>query len=287
MLHVPDTPKDLLDYHTYIKLRMCEMYAVLIDKKRPFKCDNTLQTMHCLELVLTGSITIRYGSNVQQLDAGDIQFRRRGNYQIFPSDDYTSLLIFMENEFVDYFLETHVPDFKQEKFNADQPPFKFKTTAFINANVSHIIQNILQPQEYGRCIVKFAAHQIILQILATDNSRSFVAFLKYLVSDKKVDLAYFMDTNFNRQLSLADMAKLTGRSVSAFKKEFTDRFNTTPAKWLINRRLEYAEYQLKNSNDPVSLIAYTSGFENISHFSKVYKEKFGGSPKSARSEVVL
>jgi len=280
------TPKDLPDHHNYIKLRLADMYGILINKKQPFKCDDTLQTAHCLELVLTGAIDVRYGSYVQRLEAGDIQFRRRGNYQIFPSDDYTSLLIFMENEFVDYFLESHVPDFKQEKFTADLPPFTFKTTAFINANATQVIQHILQPQEYSRCIVKFAAHQMLLQILAGDQSRKFVSFLKYLVSDKKVDLAYFMETNFNRQLSIADMAKLTGRSVSAFKKEFTDRFNTTPVKWQINRRLEYAEYQLKNSCDPVSLIAYTSGFENISHFSKVYKEKFGASPKSARSEAV-
>jgi len=227
-----------------------------------------------------------YAGMVQQLKAGDIQFRRRGNYQLFPSADYTSLLIFMENEFVDYFLESHVPDFKQERFTADLPPFTFKTTEFINANIAQAIQHIVHQQEYSRCIVKFAAHQILLQILAGDKSRSFVAFLKYVSEERKLDLAYFMETNFNRQLSLKDMARLTGRSVSAFKKEFTHRFNTTPVKWQINRRLEYADYQLKNSCDPVSTIAYTSGFENISHFSKIYKEKFGASPKNTRTEVM-
>lgn len=280
-------PKDLVEHHAHIKLRLADMYGVIIDKKHPFSCDDTLQTVHCLELVLTGSIDVRYAGSVQHLIAGDIQFRRRGNYQLFPSDDYTSLLIFMENEFVDYFLETHVPNFRQESFIADLPPFVFKTTEFINANRAQAIQNILHQQEYSRCIVKFAAHQILLHILAGDTSKTFVAFLKYLVGDKKVDLAYFMETNFNRQLSLKDMARLTGRSVSAFKKEFNDRFNTTPVKWQINRRLEYAEYQLKNSCDPVSTIAYTSGFENISHFSKVYKEKFGASPKNTRNELVL
>ncbi|WP_426589632.1 helix-turn-helix transcriptional regulator [Mucilaginibacter sp. R-33] len=277
-------PKDLLNHHTHIRLRQSEMYGVLVDKKRPYSCDDALQTMHCLELVLTGSIDVRYAGCVQQLNSGDIQFRRRGNYQIFPSDDYTSLLIFMENEFVDYFLESHVPDFKQERFIADLPPFVFKTTEFINANITQAIQHISHQQDYSRCIVKFVAHQILLQILANDQSKKIVAFLKYLVEEKKVDLAYFMEANFNRQLSLKDMAKLTGRSVSAFKKEFSQRFNTTPVKWQINRRLEYAEYQLKNSCDPVSTIAYTSGFENISHFSKIYKEKFGTSPKNARIE---
>lgn len=262
------------------------MYGVIIDEKHSYTCDDALQTMHCLELVLTGSIDVLYAGSVQQLSAGDIQFRRRGNYQLFPSIDYTSLLIFMENEFVDYFLETHVPDFRQVRFTADLPPFTFKTTEFINANIAQAIQHIEHQQDYSRCIVKFVAHQILLQILAGDKSKSFVAFLKYVSEERKLDLAYFMETNFNRQLSLKDMARLTGRSVSGFKKEFTSRFNTTPIKWQINRRLEYADYQLKNSCDPVSTIAYTSGFENISHFSKIYKEKFGTSPKNTRTEVV-
>jgi len=37
----------------------------------------------------------------------------------------------------------------------------------------------------------------------------------------------------------------------------------------------------------VSLVAYSSGFENISHFSKVYKQKFGVSPKDTRDEEEL
>jgi AraC-like DNA-binding protein len=280
-------PKDLLSHHTHVKLRMCEMYGFVIDKKQPFRCDDTLQTMHCLEIVLTGTIDVWYGGYVQHLKAGDIQFRRRGSYQIFPSDDYTSMLIFMENEFVDYFIDSHVPEFRQEKLNDDVPPFTFKTSEFITANIAQAIHHILHPQEYSRCIVKFITHQVLLQILSNDKSNTFISFLKHLVSENKIDLAYFMEQNFNRQLSLLDMAKLTGRSVSAFKKEFTERFNTTPVKWQINRRLEYAAYQLKNSNHPVSAIAYSSGFENISHFSKVYKQKFGAPPSSARNEPVL
>jgi AraC-like DNA-binding protein len=281
------TPKDLLGHHAHIRLRLSDMFAIIIDKKRPFRCDDTLQTAHCLEVILAGAIDVRYGSDVQHLAAGDVQFRRRGNYQLFPSDDYASLLIFMENEFVEYFLESHVPEFKHERLGADIPPFTFKTSEFIQANIAQVIEQILSPQNYSRCIVKFASHQILLQILSGDRSKTFVSFLKDLVSHKRVDLAYFMEMNFNRQLSIQDMAKLTGRSLSAFKKEFTDRFNTTPVKWQLNRRLDYAEYQLKHSHDPVSLVAYSSGFENISHFSKVYKQKFGASPKSARNEPLL
>jgi AraC-like DNA-binding protein len=263
------------------------MYGVLIESCKAYKCDDLLQTVHSLELVLTGSIEVRYAGTTQILKANEIQIRRRGNYQLFPSADYGSLLIFMENEFVNNFLELHITTYNQERFSADLPPFVFGTSDFINANRAEIIMNIVNPQEYSRCIVRFTTHQILLQILAGDRSKNFVSFLRNLVSDRKIDLAYFMESNFNRQMSLADMAKLTGRSISAFKKEFTERFNTTPVKWQINRRLEYAEYQIKTSCDPVSMIAYTSGFENVSHFSKIYKQKFGLPPNRDRSIEVI
>ncbi|MGY0040038.1 helix-turn-helix domain-containing protein [Pedobacter sp. NJ-S-72] len=266
-----EIPKDILSNNSYLKLRQADMYAVIIESEH--KSEDVLQTGHCLELVLTGSIDIRSGGYVQRLSVNDIQFRKRGNYQLFPSDDYKSVLVFMENEFVHNFLETHVIERKEEKFNADLAPYLFKTTDFIAVNRAEAIQHIQHPQEYSRCILRFITHQILLQILSGDSSRTFASFLKYLVSERKIDLAYFMEANFSRQLSLNDMAKLTGRSVSTFKKEFVEQFNTTPIKWQTNRRLEYAEYQIKSSSDTVSMIAYASGFENLSHFSKVYKQK--------------
>ncbi|QNK62442.1 helix-turn-helix transcriptional regulator [Pedobacter sp. PAMC26386] len=275
-----EIPKDILSNNPYLKLRQADMYAVIIESKHQY--EDALQTGHCLELVLSGSIDVRSGGHVQGLSVNDIQFRKRGNYQLFPSDNYKSLLIFMENEFVYDFLETHVIERKDEKFNVDLAPYLFKTTDFIAVNRAEAIQHIQHPQEYSRCILRFITHQILLQILSGDSSRTFASFLKYLVSERKIDLVYFMEANFSRQLSLKDMAKLTGRSVSTFKKEFVEKFNTTPIKWQTNRRLEYAEYQIKSSSNTVSMIAYASGFENLSHFSKVYKQKYGVSPTRAR-----
>lgn len=49
--------------------------------------------------------------------------------------------------------------------------------------------------------------------------------------------------------------------------------------------IERAKTALLNSNDPVSQIAYDLGFEYPQHFSKVFKNKTGMSPKEFRKGV--
>jgi AraC-like DNA-binding protein len=45
-------------------------------------------------------------------------------------------------------------------------------------------------------------------------------------------------------MSLEKLGYLTGRSLSTFNRDFKKLFNTTPQKWLTDKRLELAHYQL-------------------------------------------
>jgi AraC family transcriptional regulator, exoenzyme S synthesis regulatory protein ExsA len=68
---------------------------------------------------------------------------------------------------------------------------------------------------------------------------------------------------------------LSNRSLSAFKREFQKQFNTTPGKWLLEKRLNHAMNLLSNMAKTVGEAAFESGFENSSHFSRSFKERFG------------
>jgi AraC family transcriptional regulator, exoenzyme S synthesis regulatory protein ExsA len=59
----------------------------------------------------------------------------------------------------------------------------------------------------------------------------------------------------------------------------------SPGKWLTHKRLEYAKLLLNTSKKNVSEIAYTTGFENITHFSRIFKEKYNLSPLQFRKET--
>ncbi|MBK8490391.1 MAG: helix-turn-helix transcriptional regulator [Saprospirales bacterium] len=68
------------------------------------------------------------------------------------------------------------------------------------------------------------------------------------------------------------------RSLSTFKREFQQQFNESPGKWLLKRRVRHAANLIVNSNLNVTQIAFESGFEDLSHFSRAFKNIMGIPP---------
>jgi AraC-like DNA-binding protein len=94
----------------------------------------------------------------------------------------------------------------------------------------------------------------------------------------KVDLAGFMETHFMFNLPLEKFGYLTGRSLSTFNRDFRKIFQVTPQKWLTQKRLELAHYQIaEHAKKPVDVYLEV-GFEDLSHFSFAFKKQFGYIP---------
>ncbi|XZF15420.1 AraC family transcriptional regulator [Chitinophagaceae bacterium MMS25-I14] len=97
----------------------------------------------------------------------------------------------------------------------------------------------------------------------------------------KIALADFMEQNYMFNLSLEKFGYLTGRSLTTFKKDFRSAFKSTPGRWLTQKRLELAHYQIFEQKRKPSDVYLDVGFENLSHFSFAFKKHFGYNPTSA------
>ncbi|MGO1597404.1 MAG: helix-turn-helix domain-containing protein [Sphingobacterium sp.] len=91
----------------------------------------------------------------------------------------------------------------------------------------------------------------------------------------KMDLEEFMNQNYMFNVSVESFAKLTGRSISGFKRDFAKAFNTTPKQWLKEKRLDEAMYRIKRKREKPADFYLDLGFENLSHFYYTFKQKFG------------
>ena len=98
-----------------------------------------------------------------------------------------------------------------------------------------------------------------------------------------LDLEKVMSENYLYNLKVEEFAKLCGRSLSAFKRDFKKVFSTTPSKWIKTKRLAYAKGLLIESNLNINEICFDSGFVNTSHFIKSFKEQYKISPHQFRS----
>jgi AraC family transcriptional regulator, exoenzyme S synthesis regulatory protein ExsA len=83
-------------------------------------------------------------------------------------------------------------------------------------------------------------------------------------------------------LSLHELAVLSNRSLSSFRRDFFSIYQTPPSQWIRKRRLKKAQELLRTTHMTITDICYTLGFENIAHFSRLFKSQFGSSPSEYR-----
>lgn len=88
---------------------------------------------------------------------------------------------------------------------------------------------------------------------------------------------HYMKENYMRPVSINEIARSLGMSESGFCQYFKKITGVSPKEFLTNIRMEKAKNLIINTN--VTEAALDLGYENISHFITLFKEKYGLTPK--------
>lgn len=85
-----------------------------------------------------------------------------------------------------------------------------------------------------------------------------------------------------RQISVPVLAEQVGLSPSHFTRAFKISMGTSPARWLLAKRLETAKELLTGTDHPLAEIAATCGFSEASHFTRRFRQVTGMTPGTWR-----
>ncbi|ULQ53217.1 helix-turn-helix domain-containing protein [Flavihumibacter fluvii] len=143
-------------------------------------------------------------------------------------------------------------------------------------------------REPDQALLELKFRELILTI--ADNSKNaelLSYFCSLLQEPQTVTLQRIMEDNFSSNLKLEEFARLTNRSLSAFKRDFQRIFGTTPGKWLLEKRLNHAMHLLSNQRKTVSEASFEAGFENQSHFSRAFRKHFGFAPATVKQKITI
>lgn len=100
---------------------------------------------------------------------------------------------------------------------------------------------------------------------------------------KLIDKARFLiQESFDNILDMEKLASQLPMGYSSFRKVFKELTGESPNQYHINLRLERAKQLLEITLLNISEIAFQTGFETVSYFSKLFKKKNGVSPKAYR-----
>ena len=82
--------------------------------------------------------------------------------------------------------------------------------------------------------------------------------------------------------SIFRLAKQLGTSVSQLNRDFSEHANKTPASLWREMRLQHARWRLLNSNRSITEISYECGFADCAHMVRIFKYRFGETPREFR-----
>ncbi len=239
---------------------------------------------HTFMYLVEGSMTVYDGSREYHLVPGDYGIGRRNHLARYTKQiedgSFRKISISFDQEFLKEFNETY----------RYTPKALLITETIFQLNGNALIENFIQSlmpyfNENGIIdgqFLQLKRNELLLVLLKTNPE---LADIFFDFSDPgKIDLEEFMNRNFKFNVSVERFAYLTGRSLSAFKRDFNKTFNAPPAQWLVQKRLEEAHYLIEQKQKKPSEIYLELGFEDLSHFSFAFKKRFGVSPTKIKDQ---
>ncbi|MBO6549407.1 MAG: helix-turn-helix transcriptional regulator [Rhizobiales bacterium] len=88
----------------------------------------------------------------------------------------------------------------------------------------------------------------------------------------------FIENNLNADLTLEEIAKSVGFSVSSLQRHFKSTYGATVVDYIRKRKLEMAKDAMINEGVSVSEACFIAGYSNPSSFATAFKRAFGVSP---------
>lgn len=215
------------------------------------------------------------------IKAGDAAFLKKGPHRVHKilNGDFCGILIFVPDEFIASVIKNDcgVVATGQNTEQTDSViPLQLDRT--LSTYFETLLQYFRLEKPPSKSLLKIKFKELVVNIVTGGINPKATSYFTELASSTKRDLKPLMEEHFLFNLKLREFAKLSGRSLASFNRDFIKLYNTTPGKWLKQKRLEYGRFLLETTDLNVNEIANDIGFENTSHFIKSFKSQYETSP---------
>lgn len=97
-------------------------------------------------------------------------------------------------------------------------------------------------------------------------------------------IVQFVEKNYHHKISLEDLGELVGMSASSVSRFFKQRTRHNFWDYLNGFRIDRAAQMMIETEHTISEISYACGFNNISNFNRVFRERIGTTPSDYRNK---
>jgi len=238
---------------------------------------------HTLIYICSGELEIEERGKRTVLQEGDCAFMRRDNRmwlqkKVEEGKSYRSIVLKFSKSFLREFYQTL--DRRQIPMESKRDKVSLYVLPNSRPDIRSLFESVIPYFDVGEKpseeVLKLKMIEGVYVLLNTD--MNLYASLFDFIEPWKIDIIDFLNENYMYDLSMEEIASYTGRSLATFKRDFSKVSDLTPRKWIIKRRLEAAHDLIRSGKKKVTEVCFDTGFKNLSHFSKIYKETYGVAP---------
>jgi AraC family transcriptional regulator, exoenzyme S synthesis regulatory protein ExsA len=212
---------------------------------------------------------------------GDCIFVKKGAHSIYQyfDDEFCSLFMFVP----DHFIKETVINNQLEVSSKDQKPdpapiLRVQTNEILQSYFISFLSYISNTGQPDAKLAELKFRELIMIVSTMPENAPLAGYFHELCNSSRPSLRAVMESNFAYPMKLEEYARLSGRSLSLFKKDFHKIYEITPGRWLTQKRLEYGRYLLQKTDKSVTEVVLDCGLKNHAHFSRAFKGQYGISP---------
>lgn len=240
---------------------------------------------HVLLFVLEGTYIVRFGKKEYTVRKNEMVLLQKAiaiEYEKFGESDSEHtldyIMFFLKDELLNEFL--NMSNIKYSYHSELVPVTVYSSNERLQSYITSLKPYFKESEKIEDELIKLKLFELLFNIVDADEKLLY-QFLQ-LKRREPSSIVKVIEENLMNPVSLNDLAYLSGRSLSTFKREFQTIYNEPTFQWIRNRRLEKAKELLMNSALSVTDVCFATGFENVAHFSKSFKKKYGVPP----SEII-
>ncbi len=183
-----------------------------------------------------------------------------------------------------------------DQFQKDYPEVQLKRQYFITragnlycaASVNsladltvHFIQRL-----YGKPVASHVERTFSHEIRRSYESSSyFDSSARRHPDEDIVQAQMWLQDNHGRDIKLSEVAQRFDMSVRSFNRRFKNATGQSPLQYLQQIRIETAKDLLQTSNLSISEVAYKVGYQDMGHFTGLFKKQLATTPSDYRATV--
>lgn len=135
--------------------------------------------------------------------------------------------------------------------------------------------------------LKFENQGILLQLISRFlSSNGFKLNNSQSAPSKILDTMSYVQLHLDENLTVAQLARRVNQNQDYFSKQFLTHTGQRPLNYIHGKKIERAQYLIATTDKTFLEIAFDTGFSNLPHFSKIFKQIVSLTPGEYRHQNI-